>query len=316
MSSTARLLIPFAAPPSDAARAALAALPLANLRAALARCGPAQRDAGEPWTFSAPHERALARARGWSGDDGRLPFAAEAAAADGVLGAAAAGAAWGLVTPSHWHVGTDQVSLLPPSQLALSEAESLALFAAVRSLFVDEGFGFTWGAPLRWYAVHDSLAQLRTASLDRVAGRNVDPWLGSDAAARRVRRLQSEVQMLLHTHPVNAAREERGLVPVNSFWLSGCGVAQASGGRPIALDERLREPALDGDAQAWTQAWRALDAGPLAAWVEAAAGDPDALLVLAGERVAATLRPQARGPWAALRARFARPAPHALLESL
>ena len=36
---------------------------------------------------------------------------------------------------------------------------------------------------------------------------------------RRVRRLQSEVQMLLHTHPLNAAREDRGDLTVNSFWL-------------------------------------------------------------------------------------------------
>ena len=30
--------------------------------------------------------------------------------------------------------------------------------------------------------------------------------------------------MLLHTHPVNQAREERGVLPVNSIWLWGGGV--------------------------------------------------------------------------------------------
>ena len=316
MPSTTRLLIPFAAPPSDAARAALAGLALPNLRAALARCGEARLDVGEPWSFSPPHERALARERGWSGGDGRLPFAAASASADGVAAAAVPGRAWGLVTPSHWHVGTDQVSLMPPAQLQLAESESVALFAAVRSLFVDEGFEFAWGATLRWYVAHDSLAQLRTASLDRVAGRNVDPWLDSDPAARRVRRLQAEVQMLLHSHPVNAAREARGLAAVNSFWLSGCGVAQPASGVPIEVDDRLREPALADDVPAWAGAWQALDAGPLAAWVEAARGTPDALLVLAGERAAATLGPAPRGALRALRAWLSPPAPQRLLEAL
>ncbi len=29
--------------------------------------------------------------------------------------------------------------------------------------------------------------------------------------------------MLLYTHPINAAREARGELAVNSFWLSGTG---------------------------------------------------------------------------------------------
>lgn len=316
LSLSSRLLIPFAAPLAEAGRAALATLPLPRLRAALARCDVAL-DGGDEWSFTPPHERALARARGWSGGDGQLPFAARAAAADGVVDPAAQGdLAWGLVTPVHWHVGTDQVSLLPPSQLMLAEAESRALFEAVRPLFTDEGFVFAWGAPLCWYAAHESLAGLRTAALDRVIGRNVDPWLGNDPAARRIRRLQAEVQMLLYTHLVNDEREARGLLPVNSFWLSGCGVEQAVTGGDIAVDDRLRTPALADDWAAWTRAWETLDEGPIAAWLGAAARDPDALLVLAGERGAATLTPTRRGWWQGLRSRLAPPTPRSLLETL
>ena len=313
---SSRLLIPFAAPLAEAGRAALATLPLPRLQAALARCDVAV-DAGDEWSFTPPHERAQARAWGWSGGDGQLPFAARAAAEDGLVDAAVQGdLAWGLVTPVHWHVGTDQVSLLPPSQLMLAEAESRALFEALRPLFTDEGFVFAWGAPLRWYAAHESLAGLRTASLDRVIGRNVDPWLGSDPAARRIRRLQAEVQMLLYTHPVNDEREARGLLPVNSFWLSGCGVAQPLTAAPIAVDDRLRSAALTDDWPGWTRAWETLDEGPIAAWLDAASGDPGALLVLAGERSAASLTPTRRGWWQALRSRLAPSAPRTLLETL
>jgi hypothetical protein len=65
---------------------------------------------------------------------------------------------------------------------------------------------------------------LPTASLDRVIGRNIDRWLPDTAPARLLRRLQNEVQMVLHTHALNDEREAARPMPtVNSVWLSGCG---------------------------------------------------------------------------------------------
>jgi hypothetical protein len=48
-----------------------------------------------------------------------------------------------------------------------------------------------------------------------------------------LRRLQNEVQMLWHSHPVNAAREARRLPLVNSFWLWGAAAAGAAQ-QPVA----------------------------------------------------------------------------------
>jgi hypothetical protein len=164
----------------------------------------------------------------------------------------------------HWHLGTDQVSLTDPAQLLLDEAASRTLFDAVSGLFTSEGFLMHWGAPLRWYIAHESLAGLATASIDRVIGRNVDRWLPAGPPSRLLRRLQNEVQMLLYTHPLNAEREARGQPPVNSFWLSGCGVAQAAAGE-VCVDERLRRCALAEDWPGWATAWAQVDdesAGP------------------------------------------------------
>ncbi|MBP9910566.1 MAG: hypothetical protein KBF65_14355 [Rubrivivax sp.] len=301
------LLIPFAAPLAEAGRHALATLSLPRLQALLARLGEVERDEGDEWCLSPPHERALARALGWQGGAGLLPWAARQAAATGVdVGELA----WGLLTPTHWHLGTDQVSLLDPARLMLDEATSRALFDAMLPLFTGEGFVLRWGAPLRWYAAHESLATLATASLDRVIGRNVDAWLGSDPAARRIRRLQSEVQMLLHTHPLNAEREARGLLPVNSFWLSGCGVQQRSAAEPPQVDERLRAPALNDDWAAWARAWETLDEGPLAELLKRAEQGRPVRLTLCGERsgVAFEAAPQRwtqrlRSLWSAPRVR-------------
>src|SRR5690349_7501344 len=100
------LVIPHASALSDAAVQALAALSLPNLERLLARGAPVEdastHDIPEPdeYALSLPHERLLARLRGWPVTDGLLPFAAESARHDGF--APEAGSGWGLVTPAHW----------------------------------------------------------------------------------------------------------------------------------------------------------------------------------------------------------------------
>ncbi len=307
------LLIPFAAPLSEAGRAAAAALVLPRLQALLGRLTLQHRDEGHELSLSPPHERALAAALGWSGAAGCLPWAARLAQADGI---ATDDLAWGLVTPAHWHLGTEQVSLGDPAQLLLDEAGSRELFDAVRELFTSEGFAMHYGAPLRWYLAHESLAALPCASPDRVIGRNVDAWLGADPLARRVRRLQAEAQMLLYTHAANDRRTARGLLPVNSFWLSGCGVAQPEAQPVPRVDERLRTHALAEDWAAWTKAWETLDEGPIAEALTAAQAGTPLTLTLCGECSAATYTVARRGLLQGLRAAFTRVPLRPLLESL
>jgi len=305
------LLVPFASDDSEACRHVLRDLALPNLSRLLARLEPAGRDDGETSTFSPPHERALAAARGWRGGDGTLPFAATAAIADGVD---AGGPAWGLVTPAHWLLGRDHATMTDPAALGLSEAESRALFDAIRPLFESEGFATAWGAGERWYVGRDDLEGFSTASLDRVVGRNVDRWLGETRSpvGRLVRRLQSEAQLVFHSHPVNEAREARGEPVVNSFWLSGCGRAlpvDATAEPAVAIS--LREPLLAGDWAAWAEAWQRLDAGTIAA-----SERNDATLTLCGERSAARFEAQPQGLLRRLRRRWNAAEAHAVLESL
>jgi len=311
------LLIPFATALSDASTHVLQDLHLPNLASLLSRLTPALLSAGDEYSLSPPHERALAAAWGWRGEDGALPFAALAAAADGVdVGELA----WGLVTPAHWHVGRDHVTLADPAALQLGEAESRAAFEAVRELFESEGFTLRWGAASRWYAAHESLADLPCAALDRVIGRNVDLWIRHGAAfqsqARLVRRLQSEVQLLLYPHAINEEREQRGALTLNSFWLSGCGRAQAVPANDVVVNDTLRAPLLAQDWATWADAWRALDAGALAALLADALAGRSASLTLCGERNAQRLDNSPRSLWQQLGSRFKSPAPHTILEAL
>jgi hypothetical protein len=327
------LLIPHAGALSAPARQALATLDpardLPRLQALLADWAPAEDPAAAPeagagaaadpeFTLTPPHERWLARHRGWRGGDGAWPVAAHLAREAGLPEDPRPAA---LLTPVHLAAGAEQVSLVDPLALALGEAESRALLDALRVLFEPgEGWDLAWAGPTRWIARHESLGALRTASLERVIGRNVDLWQPDQAEARALRRLLAEMQMLLHAHPVNDAREARGELPVNAVWLSGTAAAGSLPAAPSApdplIDRRLADAALAGDWHAWREAWRALDAGPLAALqAEAAAGRP-ARLTLAGEREARSFAPAPRPWWRAMWPRGRGADPRPLLEAL
>ena len=306
------LLIPFASALSEAATHVQRDLALPQLAQLLARLTPVQRDDAEPTSLSPPHERAWAAAVGWQGDDGCLPFAAHAAAADGID---VGDAAWGLVTPCHWLVGREHVTLLDPAALNLGEAESRAAFAAVRALFESEGFRLEWGAPLRWYAAHERLRALPCAALDRVIGRNVEPWLACTTDTL-LRRLQSELQLLLYPHALNEAREQRGELSLNSVWLSGCGAHQSVRGAPPLCNDTLRAPLLADDWVAWAQAWRTLDDGHIADCLAAVRAGRPGSLTLCGERGAHRFEPVPQGLWQRVARRWQTSEPHTVLEAL
>lgn len=285
------LLIPFAASLSESGQAAFAELALPSLEELLARMQVGSRLEGDEYRLSMPHERVMALALGWQGDDGALPWAARSAAMDGV-DTMRGRKAWGLVSPVHWQVGREHLTMGDPDDLGLDSDEARAFFEAVQPLLRSEGWVFVLRAPTRWYVAHESLAGLPTASLDRAIGRNPDFWMPDHPAAAAVKRLQSEVQMLLHTHPLNDAREAAGKLPLNSFWLSGCGVPQPELGAPPLVLDALRRPALRSDWLAWREAWVALDNGPLRdALARVKRGEP-LKLTLCGERHALGLQTQ------------------------
>jgi hypothetical protein len=309
------LLIPYAAPHSERGTAALRGLKLPHLSRLLGRLKPTERIGTDEYSLTPPHELAHALALGWQADDGCWPWAARQAARDGVV---VGDQAWGQLTPVHWHVGNDHVSLPDPGSLHLSAQESHTLFEAVKPLFETEGWEMAWGAPLRWYAAHASLDQLPSASLDRVIGRNIDLWVPSSPQARLIRRLQNEVQMLLYQQPLNDHRVGQGALPVNSFWLSGCGRAQpeAESAAALRIDDSLRAHALGSSWAGWADAWRALDDGAVKDALAAEREGQAVQLTLCGERQAQRFESQPRSLWSRLGQGLSSPAVLPVLEAL
>lgn len=290
MSDTTHLLIPYAAAQSAAGQQALAGLALPHLDRLLAQLSPGVPDEGDEESLSPPHERALARALGLGGADGHLPWAAWHA---GQLGdaapAAAPDAAWAFITPCHWQVRTDHVTLDDPAALGLDEADSRALLALLAPWFAQDGIALHYDQPTRWLAHGEVFAGLACASLDRVLHRDVRIWMQGAQQHAVLHRLHSEMQMLLYTHAWTQARQAQGRPPVNAFWVHGAGRRPLSAlppARPPQMPLQLREAALREDWGTWTAAWQALDAGPVAQLAAQVARGGAAQLTLCGERSA------------------------------
>jgi hypothetical protein len=298
------LLVPFASASDPACRAALPTLALPQLTALLAELVPVYHDVGDDHSLSPPHERALAQAIGLLRADG-CPFG------DGLIPWAAmedaepvAPQAW--FTPCHYQVGMEQVTLLPGEQLGLTEAHSRALFDALAPYCAEDGITLTFLSPTRWHARGEPLRGIACASLDRVSGRSVEAWMAESAAnpagGQLLKRLQSEAQMLFYTHAVHDAREAARLHPVNGFWVSGAGALDRAVTplAPPTQPEVLRHAALQADWTAWQQAWSALDAGEIPAWLARARRGEPVTLTLCGERAAQRFTNAPRGAGARL----------------
>jgi hypothetical protein len=283
------LLIPFAFCSSDGCAAALPALKLPQLQKLLARLTPQPLDAGDEFSLSPPHERALARALGLPVADGLIPWAAQQARATN--------GAWAFITPCHWQIGTNHIAMSGQTLPDFPAQESQALLAAMQPYFEEDGITLQYEQPTRWLAQGALFDGLATASLDRVVGRNVENWIPRSAPAAKLRRLQNEMQMLLYTHPVNDARSARGVLPVNSFWLSGTGSLSAPTPAPATAPlviNTLRTAALNEDWASWSQAWAALDATEITTLLAALTRGEPVQLTLCGERQAQSFenRPQ------------------------
>ena len=229
---------------------------------------------------------------------------------------------WAHLTPMHFFVSTDQVTALDPELLQLTDQESQDFLEALAPLFdADEGWQRQWQGALDWRIAHaqfQGLERSNSASLDRVINRSLTPWMPQ---APVLRRLLNEIQMSLHNHPLNLAREARGQLPVNSVWVADIAALANPPLPDLQCDARLRPAWRAGDWRAWAEAWQSLDEGPIRALHEAVldgASTSALSLTLSGERFARRFTAQARSPVQRLWHRFKAPKAkvHAVLEAL
>lgn len=309
------LLIPHAAPLGPACRQALGALQLPHLQALLGLLSPAWQLAVEVDALTPANELAHAKALQLPLVDGLVPWATLAARDAGLTPQGACA----LLTLCHWDIHTQAVFMRDPAELALSEQESHTLLAAMRPYFEEDGLHLHWLRADTWLVTGEVLRDLPTASLARVCNATVDDWIPRQDAAKLLRRLQNEMQMLLYTHPVNDAREATRAPTVNAFWLSGTGTPDADWTPPaggLTVADALAGAAARDDAPAWSAAWAALDAGPVLQALNAARQGQAVQLTLASLAQARSYQLASSSWWQRLQRRLSPPNATAFLQSL
>jgi hypothetical protein len=228
-SNRLHLLLPFALPAAADASSALHDLSSPALEKIVARATLVERVAGEDFQRTLPHERWIARrfdAIAANAAD-EAPLAPYMLLADGGM---PGDEPWACVEPVHVRIAHDHLVLIDPSALELTDEDAAQLLDKARPLIEELGVRVEAPTPRRWYLSGAALGQLAGASPLRASGRSIEIWLPHEAhSGQRSRiwmKLQNEVQMGWFEHPVNEAREARGLPAVNSIWLHAQGVAR------------------------------------------------------------------------------------------
>ena len=127
----------------------------------------------------------------------------------------------------HLHATRDHLVLLDPMLLNIQESEELALRESVEetiSHFLGSDGEFS---SKRWIFPANNFEDLKTHTPSQANGLNIDIWMPKDVLfpglAKQWRKLQNEIQMIWHDHPINEARLHRGELSINSVWIYGQG---------------------------------------------------------------------------------------------
>jgi hypothetical protein len=189
-----------------------------------------------------------------------LPTAALTRSLDAHDAHDARGALWLRADPAFAMADAVTARLMACGDIGLSREESDELARALRPLFGDAGFPLEAMRPDRWYLRCPPESRLPIFADPRdVLGDDLMRHLPRGDNERQWRSLFNEVQVILHNHPVNARRLQRGQVPANSLWFWGAGrlpewvrtrFGAVASGDPVvaALAQLAKIPVVDAQA--------------------------------------------------------------------
>jgi hypothetical protein len=129
--------------------------------------------------------------------------------------------------PVHLRADARGLILFDTSTFSFSDEESRALLDTVADFLAQDGWRLESEHAKRWYLSGGDDRELLTAPLPLLRGKPVSDYLPQGKDAPLWRQRFNEIQMLMHSHPVNRQRAERGLPLVNSLWVWGGGLLPA-----------------------------------------------------------------------------------------
>ena len=133
---------------------------------------------------------------------------------------------WLCVDPISLSAGSRYMTIRAADALDLDATEAASLIETLNRHFALDQLQLIAPHPQRWYTACEPL-DLVTRALPLVGGIIDQSALPSGETGALWRTRITEAQMLLHEHPINQARELRGLPPINAIWPWGLGQTHA-----------------------------------------------------------------------------------------
>ena len=127
-------------------------------------------------------------------------------------------------------IDRDQAILAANESLNLSQSEALEIIDDLNSHFFQDGLQVHYHSEHQWLLSGE--LDLVTAGMSDAMYQNIHEFQPKGKDESRWRSIITEVQMLLHLHPVNQKRMEKGELTVNSLWIWGKG-------KPLKIDKQV-----------------------------------------------------------------------------
>jgi hypothetical protein len=154
----------------------------------------------------------------WLGQAGELPRA-ELLAHHYQLPPASA---WLIAEPIECQADSQAIYCLGTAHLNIDQREANQLIESLNQHLIPAGMRLYAPEPMRWLLALPAPLQVQTQSLNTIVNR----------ALSQTPSLFTELQMLLHKHPINLAREAAGKPQIHACWLSGEGKLPVLSKRP------------------------------------------------------------------------------------
>lgn len=124
-----------------------------------------------------------------------------------------------LVSPLWQQMGLNQTFTQAGNALQIQTAEAEQWCAGLTDFYRDDGWQFHVCRPDLWLLTLPEAPAWQVPPVFDIIGQ-IDGTLRAEGAAEHSwLSRQTEIQMWLHSHPLNSARNANGLPPVNALWL-------------------------------------------------------------------------------------------------
>ncbi|ALQ50224.1 phosphoglycerate mutase [Nitrosomonas ureae] len=130
---------------------------------------------------------------------------------------------WMCADPVHLRIEQNHIMLADSQSFKISPEEAEQFVQDLNHNLGNSNFIFSTFHPHRWYIRIPKAPEMQTHLLSQVTCKNINNFLPTGKDSIIWHKIFNEVQMLLHEHPINQARESRGELIINSIWLGGGG---------------------------------------------------------------------------------------------